>query len=235
MWTHTELASEHRLGQGSAWRVVEHQHTVSTRKIVDTREEQELLEGILEDSKPIYPPGTEHLSYLLKTPFRYLPAHPHGSRFRRAGDGRGVFYCSAEQRSALAEAAFWRRYVIQRSPGTPLPKTPGLMTVFSIAYRTSSLIDLTRPPLDRDRLLWTHPDDYRDTQALADVAREAGTDIIRYESVRDPGKGDNLALLTPKAFTGPMPTAEQVWYMYLDASETNCTRAMGTESFVFSA
>ncbi|MBL1294479.1 MAG: RES domain-containing protein, partial [Thiotrichales bacterium] len=56
---------------GDAWRVVEHQYTVSTRKLVDTKDEQSILEDILEASKPPYPKATEKLHYLLKTPFRY--------------------------------------------------------------------------------------------------------------------------------------------------------------------
>ena len=71
MWTPTELASESHFRAGRAWRVVEHQYTVSTRKIVDTRSEQELLEDILEQSKPPVPRGAEKLHYLLQTPFRY--------------------------------------------------------------------------------------------------------------------------------------------------------------------
>ncbi|WP_018234238.1 RES family NAD+ phosphorylase [Thioalkalivibrio thiocyanodenitrificans] len=233
MWTHIALASEAQPAAGEAWRVVEHQHTFSTRKVVDTQEEQLVLEDLVEQSKPPYPPGTEHLHYLLKTPFRYYPPSPWGSRFRRADDGRGVFYCAPEKRAAMAECAYWRRRFLDASPGTPLPRNPGLLTVFCIAYESDLQLDLTRPPLDADRALWVHPEDYSSTQALADAARQDGIEIIRYESVRDPQRGDNLALLTPAAFSEPRPITEQAWYLYLDATESNLKRSGGAEVVTF--
>ena len=61
MWTHIACASETSPAAGEAWRVVEHQYTFSTRKVVDTQEEQFVLEDLLEESKPRYPAGTEPL------------------------------------------------------------------------------------------------------------------------------------------------------------------------------
>ena len=139
----------------------------------------------------------DHLHYLLKTPFRYFPPNPHGSRFRRPHDGRGVFYCAEKIRTALAELSYWRRRFIEASPGTPLPRNHEALTVFSIAYQVDLQLDLTLPPLVAERHLWTHPDDYTATQVLAESARDGGVKAIRYESVRDPKHGANLALLTP--------------------------------------
>lgn len=61
MWTHIALASDARSAAGEAWRVVEHQYTFSTRKVVDTQEEQFVFEDLLEEDKPRYPAGTEPL------------------------------------------------------------------------------------------------------------------------------------------------------------------------------
>ncbi|MFP3711965.1 RES domain-containing protein, partial [Paraburkholderia sp. SIMBA_009] len=61
-------------------------------KLVDTVEEQSLLEDILEASKRPFPPECAGFDYLLATPFRYGAAYPHGSRFRRAGFTEGVYY-----------------------------------------------------------------------------------------------------------------------------------------------
>lgn len=234
MWTPTALASEARAAGGEAWRVVEHQYTVSTRKVVDTLDEQGLLEDILEQTKPPYPPEAAHLHYLLKTPFRYPPS-PFGSRWRRPNDGHGVFYCAEAIRTALAEFSYWRRRFIEASPGTPLPRAQEALTVFSVAWRSRRRLDLTRPPLDADRELWTHPEDYTATQALAGEARRAGIDVIRYESVRDPAHGANLALLDPGVFDCQAPTAQQTWYLYLGATESNCVRAGRDESITFPA
>lgn len=213
------------------WRAVEHQHTVSTRKIVDTRDEQELLEEILEESKLLYPAGTESLHYLLKTPFRYYSPYPCGSRFRRVRSHEGVYYASEHIRTSLAEFAHYRVRFFDASPQTPLPRTDSLVTVFAVKYATKHCLDLTLPPLVQDRARWVHPTDYTATQELADMARAAKVDVLRYESVRDVAGGFNVALLSPKAFAVKEPTKQQVWILYIAPSEINCTRTglIGTE------
>lgn len=221
----TGLASESVRLAGTVWRVVEHQYTTSTRKIVDTAAKQVILEELLEASKPPYPVGTEHLDYLLKTPFRYYPLSTHGSRFRSAGAREGVFYASEHIRTALAEMAYYRLRFFAESPGTPMPRNEQRLTAFAVAYRASRGLDLTRPPLNRDRKRWTHPTDYHETQALATAAREAGITAIRYESVRDAEHSANVALLTPAAFAAPKRLAEQQWLLYLAPTEVSCRRA----------
>ena len=51
-WTPRAVASEGRIAQRRLWRAVEAQHIASTLRLVDTVEEQMLLERILEGSKP---------------------------------------------------------------------------------------------------------------------------------------------------------------------------------------
>lgn len=65
--------------------MVEAQHIASTMKIVDDAAEQDVLETLLESSKPAQPPGVSRLDYLLATPFRYNPLRG-GSRFRAVTD-----------------------------------------------------------------------------------------------------------------------------------------------------
>lgn len=231
MLTPTALVSEIRRKSGTVWRAVEHQHTVSTRKIVDTRDEQELLEEILEESKPHYPVEAESLHYLLKTPFRHYPPYPHGSRFRRVRSREGVYYASEHIRTSLAEFVHYRVRFFAASPQTPLPRTDSLVTVFAVKYASTHCLDLTLPPLVNDRARWVHPTDYSATQELADLARTAKVNVLRYESARDLEGGFNIALLSPKAFATKAPTEQQVWMLYFAPSETNCTRTglMGTE------
>ena len=85
-WTPHAVSSEAREFRHAIWRVVEAQHVASTMNLVDTLEEQALLEDLLEGSKPPLPHDIEGLHYLLATPFRYPPRAPHGSRFRSAAD-----------------------------------------------------------------------------------------------------------------------------------------------------
>ena len=71
---------------------------------------------------------------------------------------------------------------------------------------------MTSPPLDRHRKQWTEPVAYENTQALADAAREAGTQVLRYRSAR--ADGANIALLTCAAFTSREPKTSQVWRLH---------------------
>lgn len=216
-WTPAALWSERRQLSGACWRLVEAQHRVSTLKLVDTLDEQALLETLVEQTKPTVPPECRHLHYLLATPFRYGSAYPQGSRFRRAGLTSGVFYAAETPPTAIAELAFHRLLFFAESPGTPWPANPGEYTAFAVDYATARAIDLTRPPFVRRRAAWTDPVDYGACQQLADGAREAEIEAIRYTSVRDPADGANLALLTCRAFAVAAPTVHQSWRVRLGA------------------
>ena len=76
-----------------------------------------------------------------------------------------------------------------------------------------SAVDLRQPPFVRERARWTRPDDYAATQAFGVVAREAGVDAIRYESVRDPARGGCCAVLHWRAFARPSPLEQQTWLL----------------------
>src|SRR4028118_850498 len=83
-------------------RAVEAQHVVSTSRLTgNDPESHDLLEQLIEQSKPTLPVQTAGLHYLLATPFRY-PPRTHGSRFRGIADP-GVFYGAVERRTACFE------------------------------------------------------------------------------------------------------------------------------------
>ncbi len=182
----------------------------STMKLVDTPDEQDILERLIEETKPAVPPECRHLSYLLFTPFRYQP-YPHGSRFRRAGWTPGVYYASAAEGTAVAEMAFYRLLFFLESPATPWPVDPPHFHAFEARYAVERMLDLTQPPLSRDGQSWEDPIGYDACQALAEAARSAGITAIAYRSVRDPGGGRNIALLTCQAFSEAGPTAMRSW------------------------
>ena len=210
IWTPDALRSELRPYERRVRRAVEGQHLVSTRKIVDTNAEQRVLEELVEASKPAIPEECRGLDYLLSTPFRYRPGYP-GSRFRRAGLTAGVFYAAEEPSTAVAEMAFYRLLFFAESPRTPWPANPSDYTGFSAAVRTGRALDLTCPPLDADRAAWRDPIEYAVCQVLADAAREAGGEIIRYESVRDPDGRASAAVLTCAAFAESYPLDYRTW------------------------
>ncbi len=214
-WTPVALSSEALPVAGDFWRLVEAQHQVSTMKLVDTSDEQARLESLLETTKPALPPEARHLDYLLATPFRYGAIYPHGSRFRRAGRTPGVFYAAADVSTAVAEMAFYRLLFFADSPATPMPANPADYTAFSARIRTARGLDLTRPPLVRDRAAWENPTDYAACQALAEAARHAAIDAILYRSVRDPAGGLNIALLNARGFAHREPVERQSWRIHL--------------------
>jgi RES domain len=215
IWTPAALSSEIRAWEGECWRIVETQHIVSTLKLTDGLAEQQLLEDLIEDSKPGIPPECRHLDFLLATPFRYGAVYPDGSRFRRAGRTLGVFYAAEHPLTAVAEMAFYRLLFFTESPGTPWPSDAAEYTAFSVNVASTTLIDLTLPPLVAGSAAWTHPTDYAACQTLADAAREADADVIRYQSIRDPEARANLAILKCRAFASPSPVNRQTWRIRL--------------------
>ncbi|MBX9844029.1 MAG: RES family NAD+ phosphorylase [Xanthobacteraceae bacterium] len=217
-WTRDALSSESRPVTGRCWRLVEAQHHVSTVKLTDNQEEQERLEQLLEETKPAIPAECIHLRYLLFTPFRYGAPYPRGSRFRRAGFTQGVFYGAELPRTAAIEVAFYRLLFFAESPATPWPANPGEYTAFAVDYATGRAIDLRTPPLDRDRTRWIHPTDYAGCQALAGECREAGIDVIKYQSVRDPEPATNVAILHCRAFASADAVERQTWRIQVSAT-----------------
>jgi len=191
-----------------AWRGVEAQHIVSTMRLVDSLDEQAILERLLEDSKPALPsPALADKHYLLTTPFRYRPRH--GSRFRRAG-ALGVWYGAATLRTACAEVAYWRWRFLLDSEGL---RDGELLTEHTLFLATVDglAVDLTAPPWVARRTRWIHSSDYGATQALAEAAKAQAVQWIRYESARDPG-GVCCAVLDAAALDQVELALQQTWH-----------------------
>jgi hypothetical protein len=179
-----------------------------TLRLVANLDEQAVLERLLEDSKPPLPADVPELHYLLATPFRYLS--PIGSRFR-APAAAGIWYGAEAPRTACAELGYWRWRFLMDSAALPA-LGPSPQTVFKAGI-DARMVDLTEAPLRQSRADWTHPDDYSATQAFAAVARQAGIDAVRYESVRDPQHGGAVAVLQAAAFKPRVPLEQQTWFL----------------------
>jgi hypothetical protein len=193
-----------------AWRAVEAQHVVSTLRLTgNDPEEQDLLERILEESKPPLPAEAIGLHYLLATPFRYPPS-TYGSRFRAWPDP-GVLYAGFERRTACAEMGYWRWRFARDSDGLQeIPASP--QTVFQLGAQGAA-IDLQAPPFEKRRAVWTNPVEYTGTQEFAREARAADIALILYRSVRDPEPGGCVAVLRPEALRPKRPLAQETWYL----------------------
>lgn len=199
--------------RGTVWRVIEGQYRPSTQKIVDTLDEQAALEALLEESKPSVPPECAKLDYQFRSPFRYS-AYPGWSRFRRPGRTPGVYYAAESVLTAAIETAWNSIKFYRASPKTPLPRAATAHTAIEALVATETAIYLTRPNL-KSLGPWTHPSDYTACQDLADLVRAKGCEAIRYQSVRDPADGANVAILTCGAFLENEPTRRQTWHIML--------------------
>lgn len=207
-WTPSAVASERQPFKLTLWRAVEAQHVVSTMALVDSLDEQQLLEDILDAGKPPVPAAARGLHYLLFTPFRYPPS-PYGSRFRAPHDP-GIFYGAPTTRTACAELGYWRWRFLMDSPALQaIDARP--QTVFEVCVKDRG-IALDAPPFDADQARWTDPRDYGPCQSMARIARQAEVGVIRYASVRDPGSVCH-AVLETSAFCAPAPLTTTTWML----------------------
>lgn len=195
--------------QGHALRLVESQEQIATHSLVDTLDEQAILEALLDRSKP--PVATDHngLHYLLFTPFRYPPLK-HGSRFGQRHEP-SLFYGSLSEFTVLAEAAYYRLIFWY---GMVVPPTVAYTTQHSLIgfdYATMSGLRLQNPPFTTYRTALIDPAHYGVTQQLGTQLRQAGIQAFEYVSARDRNGGLNVALFTVAALDCQRPTFVEQW------------------------
>ncbi len=186
-----------------AWRMVEDQSKSYTRKMVDTLEEHEILERLIEESKPnvrFY--GDESafkgLHYLLFTPFRYPPLKK-GSRFGKWTE-RNLFYASLELETAMCEKAYHRLDFLLASAGNIGGKAVNY-TAFKVNISTKKGIDLSKHPFVEFRERICSTASYGESQELGSCMREDGIETFISYSARSRKNGRNVNIFTPKAFS----------------------------------
>ncbi len=200
---------------GVVLRLVESQEQVATNQLVSSLDRQAMLENLLEATKPRLRKGTEHLHYLLATPFRYPPLK-HGSRFGTRSEP-SLFYGSMNTRTVLAEAAYYRLVFWMGMALPPVGKLDTQHTLFGATYQTGKGLRLQDPPFAAHRNVLTSPDDYSDTQAIGASMRAGGIEAFEFISARDPEGGINVALFSPRALAGKDPLSQEPWLCELTA------------------
>ncbi|MEX2962194.1 RES family NAD+ phosphorylase [Microbulbifer sp. TYP-18] len=202
---------------GKLYRIVESQEEVATRSLVDNLHKQEVLESLLEWSKPARLPGCESLHYLLATPFRYPPL-PWGSRFGTVAES-GIFYGSKTVPTVLAEAAFYRLRFYSDMVEPPPNALTSYHNIFSAKYRIPNGIRL-QDSAWRD--CWTSladPANYGFCQQLGVQLRGEGVGGIETLSARAiqsglaapplmGAEGINIALFDPDSLLNRPPAQE---------------------------
>jgi hypothetical protein len=210
---------------------VEAQHQVSTRKLVDSAEEQILLEELIDRVKP---PDTTRgrLHYLLSTPFRYPPL-PHGSRFG-ARHERGIWYGSETRRTMFAEVAYYRLVFLDGTRADLGPVTTQL-TAFSVRVHSLRGIDLVAPPFDAHHRAISSPSRYTATQALGAAMRAGGVELVRYPSARDAEGGVNIAAFMPTVFGAARPRGLETWHCTATRERVELAKRdyFGRETYAF--
>lgn len=215
------------------WRTVEAQHKVSTRKLVDTLEEQQLLESIIDGVKPPLPRtgAFAGLDYLLATPFRYPPLR-YGSRFGTAAE-RGIFYAARDLETSLAEKAYYQLLFLAGTKA-PLQGLSADWTAFQSGVATDHGIDLTSPPFAPHADAISSPSSYEASHRLGAAMRAAGVIAFLYTSARCPRGGAALGLFQP-AFKrrSPFTTTMQTWRCLTTPAGCELVRLNGNARLAF--
>jgi RES domain-containing protein len=186
--------------------VVESQHLFSTRALVDSDAEHQVLEDLIEGHKPR---GQAGAHFLLTTPFRYPPL-PHGSRFGTRAEP-GIWYGSEEVRTALAEAAYYRLLFLE---GTAADLSPLMVEVsaFRVGYKTSRGVDLRSAPFREHQRAISSPVAYEASQQIGREMRADGVEACRFRSARDREGGANVAFFNPRPFGSRKPSVPETWH-----------------------
>ena len=202
---------------GRLYRIIESQEEVATRSLVDSLQKQEVLENLLEQSKPARLPGSDGLHYLLATPFRYPPL-PWGSRFGGAAES-GIFYGSKTIPTVLSEAAYYRLLFLNDMETAPAKPVTSYHQVFSAKYCADPGVRLQSAEWEKYWPSLTHPSEYAFCQQLGAQMRECGIRGLETPSARalsagiyelpvNGGEGANVALIDPEALLRRPPTIE---------------------------
>ena len=220
-------ATEQR--QARLWRAVEAQHLVATMRLADNAAEQEMLERMLERSKPELPVDLQRQHYLVFTPFRYISRNP--SRFREAAHS-GVWYGAERVATALAEVGYWRWRFLRDTDAFVCDALTVQFTVFQ-AKVDGRCVDLTSPPWSSKKRLWMDTSDYTACHALARACPQHDVAWIRYHSVRDPEAGSCGAVLRPSALSVGHHFRQETWAARLTRS--SATFSDGRQQLEFQA
>ncbi|MFK7912865.1 MAG: RES family NAD+ phosphorylase [Pseudomonadales bacterium] len=185
---------------GTLKRMVESQAQTVTLNLVDDLGEHDLLETMLEDSKPALAPELARLDYLLRSPWRYPPLR-WGSRFGHRHEP-GIFYGALSEQALFAETAYYRLVFLEGPRSAFRDRVISQHTLFEARFQTSAGFDLSQAPLNEDHEILTHPSDYQACQNLGSALRERDCEAFIYRSARvgeQVTQGNNVALLQPAA------------------------------------
>ena len=193
------------------YRMVENQEEVATTLITSNSEEQNILEELLEMSKPVQSSELEKRHYLIKTPFRYPPLN-YGSRFGTIFTP-SLFYGATDKKTVLAEVAYYRfRFLADVEDCQALTKynLQSNHSVFYVNAHSERAIQLTKPPFEEFKQQISAKDSFETSQALAKSMRDEGIELFNFYSARGPD-GINGAAFKHSAIKSSKPKEIENW------------------------
>lgn len=228
IWTRCAGRSEIGRLAGRFRRVVEAQFRNSTRKLVDSDDEQRVLEELLDArAKLPVPADFEGLHYLLYTPFRHPPLR-NGSRFGTRRE-RGILYAGSDLPTVFAEVAYYRLVFLEGTTAA-LGTVHVDLTAFSFGIAARRGVDLSVAPFRAFEAVISSPVSYEEPQRLGTEMRADGVEACLYVSARARGRGLNLAVFE-NVFKPARPFDEQRWVCTASRErvELRAARMLGRE------
>jgi hypothetical protein len=177
------------------WRVVEAQHILNSRDLVDTLEEYDILEELLDSSKPTI--QTNILDPLIFTPFRYPPLE-YGSRFGRIFEP-SLWYGSLDIKTALTEVAYYRLKFNQDTEAN-LGYVDTLLTAFNVCIKTNQGVDLTKLPFTKYQHDISSKTSYTASQLLGSDMRADNIEAFVFYSARAKQAEKNIGIYSMNVF-----------------------------------
>lgn len=171
-------------------RMVESQEQVATMRLVDTLDEQSLLEELIESTKPNLMSGQRH--YLIETPFRYPPLE-YGSRFGSPFEC-SIFYGSHTVNAMLYESAYYAFYFWD---ALKIPfETPIIhhKTSFEVKVKSASYLNLCAIQDADMQMKLRSKTDYGFTQSVGAELRALQVEAFSYFSARSPNEDKNMGV-----------------------------------------
>lgn len=203
IWQQCEGNKQIKLLRCTAWRIVESQYQTATRKLVDSREEHEILEEIIESSKPTLPESCKEYHYLLSTPLRYPPLQ-YGSRFGTRYQP-SLWYGSLNISTALAEKAYYR-FLLLSETDAEFEELPITYSAFQADIETKKGINLSCSPFNLYKQEISKKDSYTVSQSLGTKMRDEKVEAFLFSSARCLKEGINVGLFVIEGFKQKKPT-----------------------------
>lgn len=191
------------------FRVAESQQKVATNTLVDTLEEQKMLEEMLNRVKPKIPQACEQYDYLIYTPFRYPPLK-HGSRFGKKIHP-SIFYGSKNIEAAFAELAYYRFVYYDGMMAAPKKKQKVTQHAsFCIDLQAEKGIALNKVPFNKYKNKISDPTSYDISQKIGEEMRDQGVQAFSYFSARAQDEV-NMGIFTCNAIKSLVPEGLGHW------------------------